>query len=245
MANLPTAEDSTDGIGLARPGETLRIRPGLQVFCAGDQIPVGKVESSSGDRAGGQHLLVSTGRWRREVRRVPSESVGSADDRRVQLKVSRAEFLNLPHCLPDREVVDSVWDSFKDFRPFLYSGTASVTVTCREGAVTLSGYVSHEGHRKQAVRCAEKAAGVASLSDRLISDEHLTSLVARSLVPHPGLQPSLVRVSAHLGIVGLEGALASQELIGLASSTASGVPGVRALENRLRLEAPSATRSPR
>jgi osmotically-inducible protein OsmY len=141
-------------------------------------------------------------------------------------------------------VVDSVWDSFKDFGPLLYSGTASITVTCRDGAVTLSGHISHEGHRKQAVRCAEKAVGVVSLSDKLISDEHLTSSVARSLVPYPGLQPSLVRVSAHLGTVGLEGELPSQELIGLASSTALGVAGVTGLDNRLRLDAPRAPRTP-
>jgi hypothetical protein len=238
MSNLSTTGDSSDGIGLARPGETLRIRSGLRVFSADDPSSVGSVESSSRDDAGNQHLLVSTGWWHRVVRRVPPESVGSADDRRVQLRVSRLEFLSLPPCLSDHEVVGSVWDSFRDFRPFLYRDTTSITVTSHNGAVTLSGHVSHEGHRRQAVRCAHKADGVISLSDRLTSDELLIASVARSFMSYPGLQPSRVRVSARLGTVTLEGRLASQELIGLASSTTLGVPGVKALENRIRLGTP-------
>jgi osmotically-inducible protein OsmY len=222
----------------ARPVENLPVRSGSQVFCADDPRPVGKVDSSSRSGAKGERLLVSTGRWHRVVRRVPSESVVSADAHRIQLNVPRAEFLNLPHYLPDQEVVASVSDSFKECGPFRYSGAASITITSRDGAVTLSGHVSHEGHRKQAVECAERADGVVSLSDRLISDEHLTSSVARSFVPYPGLQASLVRVSARLGTVGLEGELASQELIGLATSTTCGVAGVAALDNRLRLDAP-------
>jgi len=69
----------------------------------------------------------------------------------------------------------------------------------------------------------------------MISDEHLVSSVTQSFLPYPGLQPSLVRVSARLGTVGLEGELASEELIGVASSMASGVAGVKGLENRLHL----------
>jgi hypothetical protein len=238
MANLRTVQNPAARTRPTHPAEVPSIVSGLRVYCADHPAPVGKVDSSSRYGAKQKRLRVSSGLWHRVVRRVPSESVVSTDDRRVQLSVSRAEFLNLPHYLPDQEVVACVLDSFKDFGPFRYSGTASIAVTCRDGAVTLSGHVSNEGHRKQAVRCAEKADGVVTLSDRLISDEHLTSSVARSFVPHAGLQPSLVRVSARLGTVRLEGQLASQELIGLASSTASGVAGIKTLENRLRLDAP-------
>jgi osmotically-inducible protein OsmY len=78
---------------------------------------------------------------------------------------------------------------------------------------------------------------VVGVSDRLISDEQLTSAVARSFLPHPDLQPSLVGVSVRLGTVLLDGELASEDLISRASAAASGVPGVIALENRLRLAA--------
>lgn len=237
MANLPEVQNSAARarpIGRARVDSVIS---GLRVYCADHPAPVGKMDSSIRYGAKQQPVRVSTGLWHRVVRRVPSEAVASTDGRRVQLSLSRAEFLNMPHYLPDQEVVACVWDSFKDFAPFRYSSTASIAVTSRDGAVTLSGHVSHEGHRKQAVRCAENADGVVTLSDRLISDEHLTASVARSLVPHPGLQPSLVRVSCRLGTVTLEGQLASQELIGLASSTALGVAGIKTLENRLRLNA--------
>jgi hypothetical protein len=230
---LPSA-DST----LARgPGHAEPIRSGWQVFCADDRGPVGRVEGSGGRAAEEQALLVAAGWWRRIVRRVPSGSVLSADRGEVRLSASRAEFLDLPHFLPDDQVVAAVWSSFMESLPFRYSRAASIKVTSRDGAVTLSGHVAHDGHQREAVRSAQKADGVVSVSDRLVSDEHLTSEVTRSFLAHPGLQPSLVRVSARLGVVALDGELPSEDLIRVASSAARAVAGLKALENRLRLPA--------
>jgi hypothetical protein len=231
---LPSA-DST----LARgPDHAPPISSGWLVFCADDRGPVGRVEGSGRPGVEEQSLLVSTGWWRQIVRRVPSESVLSAARGEVRLATSRAEFLGLPHFLPDDEVVAAVWSSFMASLPFRFSRAASIKVTSRGGAVTLSGHVAHEGHRREAVRSAEKAHGVMSVSDRLVSDEQLTAAVTRSLLAHPGLQPSLVRVSARLGAVALDGELPSEDLIRLASSAATAVAGVRTLENHLRLPAP-------
>lgn len=234
MANQPTVDNPTTGSRPAGQGEAIGVRSGWPVFCLDDPTPVGKVHSPSGDTTRGGFLAVSGGRWRRVVRRVPSEAVLSTAEGRVQLRIPRTVFLDLAHYLPDQEVVASVWESFRDFRPFRYPRTASVTVTCRDGVVTLSGHVAHEGHRIEAVRCAEKTDGVSAVSDLMVSDEHLISSVTRSFLPYPGLQPSLVRVSVRLGTVALEGELASEELIGVASSLASGIAGVEGLENRLR-----------
>jgi osmotically-inducible protein OsmY len=214
------------------------LQSGSPVFCANDPIAVGKLHSGSRQGATPEPLLVSAGWWRRVVRRVPSDVVLSYDGGRIQLGIPRAEFVGLAHYLPDREVVASVRDSFRDFKPFRYSGAASMTVASHGGTVTLSGNVAHEGHRREAVRCAEKANGVVAVSDRLISDEQLMSAVARSFLPHPDLQPSLVGVSARLGTVVLDGELASEELISRALAVASRVDGVIALVNRLKLPAP-------
>jgi hypothetical protein len=234
MANLPTVQNPATGPRPAGRGETLGIRSGWPVFCLDDPTSVGKVHSLGGESTRKDLLVVSGGRWRRVVRRVPAEAVLSTAEGRVHLRFPRMVFLDLADYLPDQEVVVSVWESFRDFRPFRYPGTASVSVTCSEGVVTLSGHVAHEGHRVEAVRCAERADGVSGVRDLMISDEHLVSSVTRSFLPYPGLQPSLVRVSARLGTVELEGELASEELIGVASSLASGVAGVERLENRLR-----------
>ena len=235
MANQPMVENPATGSRPAEQGETPGVHSGWPVFCLDDPTPVGNVHSPSGHSTGEGFLTVSGGRWRRVVRRVPFEAVLSTAEGRVQLRIPRTAFLDQPHYLPDQEVVVSVWESFRDFRPFRYPRTASVTVTCRDGVVTLSGHVAHEGHRMEAVRCAGKADGVSAVSDLMISDEHLVSSVTQSFLAYPGLQPSLVRVSARLGTVGLEGELASEELIGVASSMASGVAGVKGLENRLHL----------
>ncbi|MBJ7597690.1 MAG: BON domain-containing protein [Candidatus Dormibacteraeota bacterium] len=208
------------------------------MFCTDYQGPVGRVERSGGDAAEEQPLLVATGWWRRIVRRVPSRSVLTADRGEVRLSASRAEFLELPHFLSDDEVVAAVRSSFTESLPFRSSRVASIRVTSRDGAVTLSGHVAHDGHRREAVRSAQNADGVVGVSDRLVSDEHLTSAVARSFLAHPGLQPSLVRVSARLGAVVLDGELPSEDLIRLASSSATAVAGVTTLESRLRLPAP-------
>jgi osmotically-inducible protein OsmY len=215
------------------------------VFCADDQSPVGRVQGSGGSRAEDQALLVSTGWWRQIVRRVPSQSVLSADRGEVRLSAPRAEFLDLPHFLRDDEVVAGVWSSLTQSLPFRFTRAASIKVTSGDGAVTLSGHVAHDGHRREAVRSAEKADGVVSVSDRLVSDDHLTAAVARSFLAHPGLQPSLVRVSARLGAVALDGELPSEDLIRLASSAAAAVAGVRTLENRLRLPASRGAPRPR
>jgi len=238
MANQPMVENPATGSRPAEQGETPGVHSGWPVFCLDDPTPVGNVHSPSGHSTREGFLTVSGGRWRRVVRRVPFEAVLSTAEGRVQLRIPRTAFLDQPHYLPDQEVVVSVWESFRDFRPFRYPRTASVTVTCRDGVVTLSGHVTHEGNRRQAVRCAENADGVVRVRDRLVSDEHLTSAVARSLLSHPGLQPSLVRVSARFGAVELEGDLPSEALIGVATSTASSVAGVTRLVNRLRVTAP-------
>ena len=238
MANLTAGQGATNLTQPTGPDQALNISSGWQVFCADDPGPVGRVDRSSRHAAEEAPVLVSAGRWHRVVRRVPSGSVLSAGDRQVRLRIPRAEFLGLGHYLPDQEVVASVWESLRDFMPFRYLRTASVNVTSVDGVVTLSGHVTHESNRRQAVRCAEEATGVVRVVDRLVSDEHLTSAVARSFVPHAGLQPSLVRVSTRLGAVELEGELPSEELIGLASSAASSVAGVTTLANRLRLVAP-------
>jgi BON domain len=230
--SLPPSADSV----LARgPDHAQPIGSGWRVFCADHRGPVGTVEGPGGRGAQEQALLVSTGWWRRVVRRVPPGSVLSADRGEVRLATSRAEFLDLPHFLPDGEVVAAVWSSFTESLPFRFSRAASIKVTSRDGAVTLSGHVAHDGHRREAVRCARTTNGVVSVSDRLVSDEHLTAAVAQSFLAHPGLQPSLVRVSVRLGAVALDGELPSEDLIRLASSSATAVAGVTTLENRLRL----------
>lgn len=232
-APTPVARTQSGGREHAAP-----LQSGWPVFCANDPIAVGKVHSGSRHGATLKPLLVSAGWWRRVVRRVPSDAVLSSDGGRIQLGIPRAEFVGFAHYLPDREVVASVRDSFREFKPFRYSGAASMTVASHGGTVTLSGHVAHEGHRREAVRCAEKADGVVAVSDRLTSDEQLTSAVARSFLAHPDLQPSLVGVSARLGTVVLDGELASEELISRALAVASRVAGVVALENRLKLPVP-------
>lgn len=238
MANLTAGQDATTLTGPPGPNQALHIGAGWQVFCADDPGPVGRVDRSSRHAAEEAPLLVSTGWWHQVVRRVPPGSVLSAGDRQVRLRIPRAEFLGLGHHLPDEEVVASVWDSLRDFMPFKYLRNASVKVTSVDGVVTLSGYVTHETNLRQAVRCAETATGVVRVRDRLVSDEHLTSAVARSFLSNPGLQPSLVRVSVHLGAVELQGELPSEELIRQASFAASSVAGVTTVANRLRLIAP-------
>jgi osmotically-inducible protein OsmY len=232
MPNLPIVQDA-DPLGRATPDKVPRIPSGWRVYCAGDSAAVGKVTGAGGGTPRGEALQVSTGWWHRIVRKVPPEGVETATGGRVQLRMSRQEFLDLAQHLPDQEIVDRVRDSFRAFPPFRQSATASIAVTCSDGALTLSGNVAHEGHRVQALRCVERVDGVGSLSDRLISDEQLVSSLTRSFLTHPALQPSLVRVSARLGRVTLEGEVASAQLVALVSTSAWQVPGVAALDNRL------------
>jgi osmotically-inducible protein OsmY len=240
MANLPTVRRSTTDPRSAGPAEIRRISSGWPVSCADDPSPIGKVDDYHRDGVKGEALFVSTGWLNRTVRRVPVGSILSTEDRRVWLGITRREFSALGRYLPDPAVVANAWAGLRDFKPFRYPGTASITVACCDGAVTLSGHVAHDGHRREALRCVENTVGMVSLSDRLITDQQLASAVVRSFVGSPDLQPSLVRVSARLGQVILEGDLPREDLIALASSLAWKVAGVVAVDNRLRLQAPRA-----
>jgi hypothetical protein len=144
MANPPTIRKSLDPRS-ADPEEILRIGSGWPVSCADDPTPIGKVDKFHRDGVKGEHLLVSTGWLSPTVRRVPVRSVLSTEDRRVWLGITRTEFFALLRYLPDGAVVANVWAGLRDFKPFRYPGTASITVACHDGAVTLSGHVATRG----------------------------------------------------------------------------------------------------
>src|SRR5438105_2434903 len=136
--------------------------------------------------------------------------------------------------LSDAEVADRVRESFRRYRPLANYGTRSIRVEVADGVVTLSGNVPDEAFRLMAVDGAAAAEGVHEVRDRLVSDSQLMTDVAAGLRHHRELQPSRVRVTAYLGVVVLEGEVETAELARLAEAVAAKLPGVVAVENRLR-----------
>jgi osmotically-inducible protein OsmY len=202
-----------------------------QVFGTEHQGRIGRlVRGPAGE--GGNELLVARGWWNRRVRRVPRNAVSSSGPEGVRTRLSLAKFLALPGFVPDEDLVLRVRERLSSLPRLRRCGIESLDVRVSEGRVSLTGFVATSGLRRAAGELAAGTWGVVSVSDGLITDSELESRVARAFVAHPRLQPSLVRVSASLGTVLLEGELDTQDLVDLARSVAGNQPGV-AVVNRL------------
>jgi len=120
---------------------------------------------------------------------------------------------------------------------------AAVEVSTDRGIVTLEGTVPTLAGRRYAVLSAMKILGVLGVIDRLEvaatprPDALLAADVRRSLANSAAIQSPDLRVSGRAGTVRLEGEVGSWAQQRQAELLASGVRGVRAIENELTVQA--------
>jgi osmotically-inducible protein OsmY len=174
------------------------------------------------------------------VRRIAESAVLSIGSQGVRLRLDREGFLRQPVYLPDEELATAVCESLRALAPFRFETRflRALEVDARDGVARLFGHVAEEAHGREAVRRASTTPGVLWVEDDLVADERLVSAVALAMVPHRELQPSRVRIQADLGAVRLEGELDSARDVELAAALAASVPGVAAVESRLRTRQP-------
>jgi len=225
-----------------RPRSITDLRHGMPVHCVDSDRPVGKVDGWLDSPEYGTELLVRSGWLNAVLRRVPGSDVDSVGPDRVLLSINRWQFEARPPYVPDVDLQQAVFDALKALAPIKYHALRRVDVEVRHGVVRLSGHVSKELHRHEAVQVAAAVPGVVRVVDELVSDEQLTKAVALAMRPYLQLQPSRVAVDTNLGTVILQGELDSPEDVQLAQNVAASVPGVLSVENRLRVRgAPRAT----
>jgi hypothetical protein len=223
------------GAGLAVAGA----RPGTPVYCEDERSPVGRVEAWVATAEHGRQLLVRTGWWDPVIRRIPISDVESSGPGGVRLALQRWQLLQRPLYLTDRELERAVHLSLMTFPPLRYTAVHTIDIEARDGFVRITGHVANELHRREALKRAATAPGVARVETGLVSDEWLLQAVAREMLPYAELQPSRVRIGAHMGFVTLEGELDSPRDIELANAIVAEVRGVVSVESRLRVRQPA------
>ncbi len=224
------------GAGLALAGA----EPGTPVYCEDDRRAVGRVEAWVATAAHGTQLLVRTGWWDPVTHRVPASDIESVGPGGVRLALQRWQFLQRPLYLPDRELERAVHLSLMTFAPLRYTAVHTIDIEARDGFVRISGHVANELHRREGLKRAATAPGVARVDTDLVSDEWLLRAIAREMTGYSQLQPSRVRVRVYLGWVTLEGELGSPRDIELAAAIAAAVRGVISVESHVRVREPGA-----
>jgi osmotically-inducible protein OsmY len=102
-----------------------------------------------------------------------------------------------------------------------------------DGVVTLSGNVPNRFHRRELVELVRRVEGVIDVVDRLYDDYE----VRRSVALRRSVPSARIRASSLLGRVALVGRTESQSEMERAIAVTQSLPGVRAVVNRIEVEA--------
>ena len=125
-----------------------------------------------------------------------------------------------------------------------------VNVDVNHGAVTLTGQVHSAAERIKVDTAARSVSGITRFDDRIVvnpkaptaeeiaSDLALQAKVKTALTAQTGINALKVQVSAHGGVVLLEGTVPSKAVHQVIIETTRDVQGVRRVIDRLHLERP-------
>ena len=123
-----------------------------------------------------------------------------------------------------------------------------IGVNTYRGVVQLSGFVDTDAERQQAEKDASQVAGVRSVQNDLkvndqqttvgssIDDSAITTKVKAALVGNPTTKAREIKVTTSHGVVELSGFVDSREVKDTATQVASGVQGVKGVDNELQLK---------
>ncbi len=123
-----------------------------------------------------------------------------------------------------------------------------IGVNTYRGVVQLSGFVDTDAERQQAEKDASQVGGVRSVQNDLkineqqttvgttIDDSAITAKVKAALVGNPATKAREIKVTTSHGVVELSGFVDSNEEKATASQVASGVQGVKGVDNELQLK---------
>jgi hyperosmotically inducible protein len=127
-------------------------------------------------------------------------------------------------------------------------GSWEVSVTTRQGVITLGGKVGSEEARQAAEEIALKIKGAQKVRNQVMvvpqavraavdrKDDQIVRDVERRIKGEPGLKQADIEIRSDNGIVTLTGRVPSLPTSVRASEVAYQVPGVRAVRNELTLE---------
>ena len=145
----------------------------------------------------------------------------------------------------DDQIISSAKKSYV-FKNYLKDD--DIKIQSKDGAVTLTGSVSEESHKKLARDTVASLSGVKTVDNRLEvkgplaaenSDAWLVTKVKTTLLFHSSVSASATEVNAKDGIVTLRGDAASQAQKDLTTEYAKDVDGVKDVKNEMVVAKPS------
>ena len=218
----------------------LRVRAGQQVFCQDGHA--GRISLILAD-ANGQvtGLVIQTGRLplTGRGRIVPAAWVQEVDRENVHLSVSKSDLESQPEYHPDdalAEMVDSALRSDEILRNTDYR---EIGLSVQDGIVLLRGHVVSSTNKTKAENAARSVAGVLDVKNDLVVDQDLAINVAQMLGMDKLTRFERISVSAHNGVIKLNGQVGSVAIRDEAETIAAALPSVRGVINDL--QAPDVT----
>ncbi len=138
----------------------------------------------------------------------------------------------------DETLVHRVYGALDKLEPLCGSGLP-VQVHVRSGVVTLSGVVASYPIKAQAIDAAHSVPGVHQVRDNLLTDTEIEVQIVFSLSADPRTRDAAhaIAVTAVNGMVSLDGHAPSCTIVQAAEGIAADVLGVRAVSNRLQVDA--------
>ena len=167
----------------------------------------------------------------------------------IALMVAAVALLALSVPVQASKIDDQIISSAKKSYVFKnYLKDDDIKIQSKDGAVTLTGSVSEESHKKLARDTVASLSGVKTVDNRLEvkgplaaenSDAWLVTKVKTTLLFHSSVSASATEVNAKDGIVTLRGDAASQAQKDLTTEYAKDVDGVKDVKNEMVVAKPS------
>ncbi len=177
------------------------------------------------------HLLVRR-QWPSTVTRLLSiDWIEQISPWRLAASLDMGRFTSLPRLRPDGVIERDVWDALTDSVSPLDLEGIDVGVTA--GTATLKGNVRLREASDTAAAAIERADGVVTVDDQLITDRDVELAVASEIAALDPALSGMVEVRSHLGTVELRGSTPSDEVHDNVIQASAGVHGVRKIENSL------------
>lgn len=211
------------------PHAALALRSGQQVYCRDGHA--GHVTLLLLDPRGQVRQLVMRLDYLGHEAIVPADWVSEFNAEKVYLSVNRRVLRGLPGYHSDSVIAAEVDRALWKDDVLRQSDYHEIDVTVSNGIVSLDGYVMARSIKDRAEQTARKVPVVLGVENHLIPDGQVVMAVAQALGHDVHTREQVVYVSAHNGMVSLNGEVNSAAVRTAIEECAAGVPIVRGVLN--------------
>jgi osmotically-inducible protein OsmY len=180
-----------------------------------------------------RHLVVDRGLGGEVL--VSAIDISQVDARQILLDVAQAGAQPVVPFRPDAELYDEVHRAIENYAR-LRIDLEGIQIHAIDGVVWLKGHVSSELNRRLVQDQLTGIRGLAELHNELVADPELAAAVSAALARDPRAAGERIGVYPELGDVRLRGIVRTTGAREAAAQIAAGVPGVRSVQNDLRID---------